>query len=174
MKLTNFLRWIILSISGIFLAACGFHLPQHYQLPPQLQQVYVTSNAPEYANFAEQLKTRLAVASVSTVSNIKEAKYILHVLNINATPNTQSSSTTGQINTYNLVYTVEFDVIDAQGDVILNKQSVQSNAQYTISSQQLLATFNQDDNYIPGLQQATINQILFRLSSQQVKKQVEN
>jgi LPS-assembly lipoprotein len=162
------MRFLILCLS-LLLAGCGYHLRGEYTVPPGFQNVYVDYGQP-YDPFVRKIKDALTHANVNVVKEASQAKYILRILSISQNANLQATSTTGQVNTYMMQYAVSFEVGDAEGKILLPPQTAQSSENYTLSSTQLLANFNQQPNLIAFLQQDVAMQILLRLSGDHAKK----
>jgi len=158
------LKLFLLLIISIFLSACDFHLRGNYDLPAQLQNIYVDYTQPNDA-LVQGLKRALRRAKVNVVNQVSQADYILQIKSITQNPVLQATSTTGQVNTYAMQYTVKFSLQDKTGKDLLANQQVQSSEYYTIASSQLATNFNQQPNLTPALQQDVINQIMFRLGS---------
>ncbi len=161
---------LCLSLLCIIVTACGFRLRGEYDFPPQLKNIYVVSDSTDDLPLTLALRQALANAHMTLSSTQTTASYILRINKASTNSSLQSSSTTGQINTYNITYNVSFTLTTQSGQVILPDQGVQSSTQFTMGSNQLLTSFNQDANYTQELQQAVVNQILFRLSSKNMRQ----
>src|SRR3989338_4619829 len=96
------------------LTACGFHLRGIYQMPADLQQVYVSYDRP-YDPFVIKLRQALAFSKVVIVEAADQAHYILYIDQISEAPSLQATSTTGQVNTYAMQYIVRIHLTDKQG-----------------------------------------------------------
>jgi len=164
---------LFIIIFSLLLSACGFHLRGSYQMPPELQAVYVSYSHP-FDPFVTKLQETLRRSGVSISTDAGAANYILQIDSISKTPILQSSSTTGQINTYALQYNVRFQLLNKSGAVLLPSQEAQSTETYTLSSTQLLTNFSSSSLTASDAQENNaINQILFRLSGHNTQKALQ-
>jgi LPS-assembly lipoprotein len=151
------------------LSACGFHLRGSYNLPPQLQNIYVQSSQP-FDSFIAKIKRSFKDSGIHLAPNVNQATYIFQLNDISQSSVLQASSTTNQISTYALNYTIRFTVTDGAGKVIIPSQSVTSTTTYTLNSTEAISTFTDQPQLLFGLQQDAIFQIMNRLSSNNAKQ----
>ena len=160
---------IAMFVSIFLLSACGFHLRGNYNFSPNLQQVYVNYSQP-FDPLVLEIKRTLTSSGITLVKQATQAKYILQINKISQAPVLQSTSTTNQISTYLMQYTVTFSLTDVTGKVLIPQQQVTSSSSYTISSTQLSANFTSQPELLPELRQDVIFQLMSRLSSNNAKK----
>jgi LPS-assembly lipoprotein len=141
----------------------------NYNFSPNLQQLYIDNNQP-FDPLVLEIKHTLKNSGITLVDQANQAHYILQINKINQAPVLQSTSTTNQISTYLMQYTVAFSLTDATGKVLIPQQQVTSSASYTISSTQLSTNFTSQPELLPELRQDVIFQLMNRLSSNNAKK----
>lgn len=164
--LKNFICFILMCV---WLTACGFHLRGAYHVPPRLQNVSVQYKQP-FDPMVAKLKRALKTSGVTLAANESQASYIFHINDISQASVLQSTSTTNQVSTYILNYTITFVVTDTTGKVILPTQSVTSSTTYILNSAEALNNYTEQPELMFGLQQDAIFQIMNRLSSRNAKK----
>lgn len=171
MQCNTYIKKIIFLIAlCIGLSACGFHLRGAYHLPPGLQNVWVQYDKQPFDPLVTKIKQSLKESGVTLASDETQASYIFRIANINENSVLQSTSTTTQVSTYVLNYTLSFSVTDAAGKDILPVQSVTSSNTYIINSAEALNNMTEQPQLLFGLQQDVIFQMMNRLSSNNIKR----
>lgn len=161
---------ICLLVICIGLSACGFHLRGAYHLPPSLQNVWVQYDKQPFDPMVTKIKRSLKESGVTLASDEAQASYIFRINDVNQTSVLQSTSTTTQVSTYVLNYTLSFSVTDATGKDILPVQAVTSSTTYIINSAEALNNMTEQPQLLFGLQQDVIFQMMNRLSSNNAKR----
>src|SRR5258708_6275037 len=120
-----------------FLNACNFHLQGEMYLAPPLHRMYLQSPDP-YGHLARDLEQYLKMSKVQLVSSPSQATTILAILKDINSQVLLSVSGTQQTRQYNLITTVEFEITDSKGRVIVNPQTFTESRAITIQSNQIL------------------------------------
>ncbi len=153
---------------ALCLSACGFHLRGQYQLPAPLYRLYIQTASP-YDPFVQALEQVLHKMKVVVPKTAQEANVVLVVNAMSSSQALVSSSTTSQVNTYAITYTLDFSLQDPQGKILLAAQRVSASQSYTISSSQAITGSAQAQQIQSQLYQDVIYQLFNLLSSKQVK-----
>ena len=161
-------RLFFLLVTTLCLSACGFHLRGQYQLPSPLFRLFIQTSDP-YDPFIQRLEQVLTKMNVVLVPTAKDAKVVLVVLSLTSGQNLVSSSTTSQVNTYALSYTLGFSLASPTGKVLIGPESVSASQNYTISSSQAISGSSQEQQLNGQLYQDVIYQLFNQLSSKKVK-----
>lgn len=162
------LRLFFLTVTMLALSACGFHLRGQYQLPEPLFRLFIQTTDP-YNPFVLRLEQVLTKMHVVIVPSASEAKVVLVILALNNSQNLVSSSTTSQVNTYALSYTLRFSLTSPSGTLLIGPDSVSASQNYTISSSQAISGSSQEQQLNDQLYQDVIYQLFNQLSSKKVK-----
>ena len=160
--------WLTFFLSvSLLLTACGFHLRGQYQLPAPLFRLYVQTSAP-YDPFIQRLNQVLTKMNVVLMKTALDAKVVLVIHDMNSGQSLVSSSTS-QVNTYAMTYTVNYSLESPDGKVLIAPLNVSASQNYTISSSQAISGSTQEQQLRNQLYQDVIYQLFNQLSSKRVK-----
>ncbi|WP_339878269.1 LPS assembly lipoprotein LptE [Pseudidiomarina gelatinasegens] len=106
--MTKLLHYIGLVILTTALSGCGFQLRDNYQLPAAMQAVSV--QAPAFSEFSQVLQRRLSLAGAELVDSA-QAGVTIEVLSDQLDRRTLSLSQSGQVAEYEMIYTVNYQII---------------------------------------------------------------
>lgn len=166
------MRRCLLSTVVIFFAvcltACGFHLRGAYQLPAPMFRLYLQTTE-IYDPFVLQLQRTLVKMKVVLTTTADQANVVLVISNLKSSQALVSSSTTSQVNTYALTYSINYTLLSPAGKVLIGPQGISSTQNYTISSDQATTGSSQEQQLLSQLYQDVIAQLFNRLSSKKVK-----
>lgn len=98
------LRLLTLGLLAFALNSCGFQLRDSYQLPTQLESVYI--QAEPFSEFAEILASRLELAGAKLDKQPQQT--VIQLVSDSLDRRTLSLSSSGQVAEYELIYTVEY------------------------------------------------------------------
>lgn len=158
------LLWVSLVL---LLTACGFHLRGQFPLPAPLYKLYVQTTEP-YDPFIQYLQGTLEKMQVTLTPSPQQATAVLVIDDMHHSESLVSSSTTSQVNTYALIYTIRFSLQDPQGKVLLEPQTISASQNYTLSSNQAITGAFEQQQYQQQLYQSVLTQLFNRLNSQKV------
>lgn len=162
--LTRFLAGILLILIG----GCGFHLRGTIPLNRPLPPIYLQTKDP-YGQLAKNLQQ---VSSIEFTRSPSEAAIILVILDEQEIQQLLSVSGTQQTRQYNLILKVSFQVTDNQGNLLVPPQTVTESRALTVQSNQILAGSNEAENLYYQIRQAIVFDIMNRLTSDDIAKQL--
>lgn len=166
------MRRCLLSTVAIFFAvcltACGFHLRGAYQLPAPMFRLYLQTTD-IYDPFVLQLQRTLVKMKVVLTATADQANVVLVISHLKSSQTLVSSSTTSQVNTYALTYSIDYTLLSPAGKVLIGPQGISSTQNYTISSDQATTGSSQEQQLLSQLYQDVIAQLFNRLNSKKVK-----
>jgi LPS-assembly lipoprotein len=151
---------VILVLS--LLTACGFHLrgPQTLVLPFKTMSLI---SAPG------QLRETLRETLIAYRINITESAPLkLHIIDATWINTPLGLIDTGQTTPYLLTYTVTFEVLDTHHRILLPAQTITSQRNFTVSSNQFEGDLNTQEMLKTSLYQDITQQILMRLQSNEL------
>lgn len=160
----------ILALTSLLLTSCGFHLRGDIQLPTELKTLYLQSPSP-YAAFEQSLRQGLRSYRIHLVDEKSGSPVTLHIIssNLSHTATAMTLNTTTQ--QYTLTFTVTFELLANNGDVIVPSETTQSSTTFTSSSQQMqTSSAMATQEYLPNLYQDASFKILSRLLASNNKK----
>jgi len=108
------LQWIAVLLATTLIVGCGFQLRDQYQLPPSLQQVYL--QAPKFSEFANVFEQRLNLAGVELVN--ADPGLVIAINRDELSRRTLSLSGSGQVAEYELIYSVDYSINEANKDPV--------------------------------------------------------
>ena len=153
----------VVATSMLLLAACGFHLRQSAQLPAGMQRVHLDING--NSDFERELARAIEVSGSTVVdqSGADVAELRVPVARFR----TDVLTTTGysRVGEYAVRYHVEFDATDADGHVIVARQSVDMSREFTYDARQTIGTETQTEEIRRSLITDMVQSILFRLQA---------
>ncbi len=116
------LKNIIITILLMLTVSCGYHLRRAIDLPEQYRNLYVEGASPA---LKKQLKKLIKTSSAKLVSEPESAGLVLHVIEDNMRQNVLSLSTTGKATEYELYYVLTFELLDADGNSLMPRDSIE-------------------------------------------------
>lgn len=161
------MRIFLLCLAACFLTACGFHLQGETHLAAPLHRMYLRTPDP-YGHLVQDLEQSLKMSNVQLVSSPDQATTVLSILKDSNSQVLLSVSGTQQTRQYNLITTVEFEITDSKGRVIINPQTFTESRAITIQSNQILGSSNEAVLYHQQMRRAIAYAIMNRLASQEV------
>lgn len=166
-------RWIKIAAALLFaswLVSCGFHLRGDMPLAPPLHKMYLQTKDP-YGVLASNLESSLKMSGVQ-LTTADEANVSLVILSDDTTQELLSVGGTQQTRQYKLSVFVTFEVEDHNGNIILAPQTLSDSRVITIQSNQILGSSNEAVLYFQQMRRTLAIAIMYRLSSQDVTKLV--
>lgn len=141
------------------MSACGFHLRGLMVFPSSLQNLYilVPTNG---RDLKIKLEDQLKAYRVHPVPNVTQATYQLIIDDLKFTrqiANISSSTTPRQ---FQLIYTVEYHFIDAQGHHLIPQGRAQSQRLVSMNSERLLGSNYEQDFFMHEMEDELCTQIL--------------
>lgn len=102
------LQYLVTFTLAFTIVGCGFQLRDNYQLPATMHQVAIEGSA--FSEFNNVLKQRFELAGAEIVSS-NTAELIVRIVNDQLNRRTLSLSQSGQVAEYELIYTVDYQLI---------------------------------------------------------------
>jgi LPS-assembly lipoprotein len=165
-------RYLLVVFVCLMLSACGFHIRNQADMPPQLR-ILTIENANVHSSLTSQLAANLESLGVTIVKPSRPAPFTLSILADSFSQTNSVLGTAQQLNTITLNYAVTFAIRDAQGHYIILPSTIISSTAYLQNASQVLG----DTAAIPQLQQALIRdmiqKILAKLAAQNTRQALE-
>lgn len=150
---------LMLAALMTLLAGCGFHLQNKVEMPPEMQQTYLEVQSPN-SRLATRLKTLLEQNGVEVVNSAKGVA-ILEVPMNRMRKEIQSIGDNARVREYQLRLTVNFRVLERDGNELIPLQSLELARVYSFNEQDILAA-EREDEYLRGEISDTVASMILR------------
>ena len=112
------------------LASCGWHLRGTVALPPNVQSIYLDDRAGNI-NFSRQFERLLQSNGVTLAEQYNSADLIIEILEFNEEQRINSVSSSTIVSEYEIITSVEYEVKNAVGAVLLESNRLSQSRPYT-------------------------------------------
>ena len=125
----------------VYLTACGFHLRGPLEMPSGLKSVYLEGGS---GMFRDQFKRVMEASSVQVTDSPVNAGLIVHIFKEDNKRQILSLSSGGAANEFELDYSVEYEILDANNKVLLARESFDTKREYFNNQQAVIAKDNEE------------------------------
>ncbi len=154
---------IVLLFTLVLLSACGFQLQTRAELPPELQQIRLEVQSP-YSPFARRLETLLEQNGAQIVETGKNAA-VLEVPQNRMRKEIQSIGNNARVREYLIRHTVQFRLLDSQGNEMIPLQTFEQSRVYRFNAQDILAAEREDEFLRKELSDSLARMVVRRLGT---------
>ena len=118
----NLNRFVIVGfiLGVVLLNSCGFRLRGAIDLPPEMKNIWVAGSPP----FVNSLRKSLESAGGSISRDRNTAAIILNVLDERMERRDISLTQTGKANEFELTYTLRYELLKPNGEIIVPEQTI--------------------------------------------------
>jgi len=163
MLLRTLNKLIILSMVPVLLAACGFKLQTRAELPPEMQQTRLEISSP-YSPFARRLEILLEQNGARIVESGANAA-ILVVPQNRTHREIQSIGDNARVREYLIRHTVQFRLLDSQGNELIPLQTLEQSRVYEFNEQDILAADREREFLSTDLADSLARMVVRRLGT---------
>ena len=149
---------IVLLITSI--SACGFHLRGQLPLSESTNVIYLDS---EKNAFSRDLEERLTLNGATLVGDPTAAKITLDIKDLRLERVTNTLDDRGKVNSFILVYAVDYSVIGADEKVI-KTSSIQESRSYTFNATQILQQEREEEELEEEMRKELVLRLVRQLS----------
>ena len=164
MKPNRSLLVTAIALLHTLLSACGFHLRGDVELPPALQETYLESKNP-YTGMARALRVELEAAGGRVMESSEHAAAVLHVVREISENRVLSVGSTGKASEYELFDEVVFSLSDAEGKVLIERQSLRMTRDLVFDETELLGKISEAESIHRQMRRNMARQILIRIGA---------
>lgn len=150
---------IFLLITILFVSACGYHLRGSIDLPEELKRIYLKDASGQLTKI---MRKTLKSSGGKLVDKIQQAGIIIVVVKENMDRRVLSLSSTGRANEYQLIYTLNFNLLDAEGKSLAELQHLEINRDYFNDQEQVLAKNIEEQIIWDEIHRKAVQQIINR------------
>jgi len=157
------LKAVLVVVLMTLLAGCGFHLQDKAVMPLEMQQTYLEIQRP-YSRLATRLATLLEQNGVQVVNSAQGAA-ILEVPMNRMRKEIQSIGDNARVREYQLRLTVNFRLLDKDGNELIPLQNLELTRVYSFNEQDILAAEREDEYLRNEISDTVASMILRRIGS---------
>lgn len=154
----------LLLVLLVCVSACGFQLRGAQMGKLGITSISVQSHGAN--RLSSIVKTELQISGIKTVDSAADAEYTLLLNNESFTRNVLSvSPKTGKEEELELIYTASMAVNQADGKILLSKDTVQVTRDFTFDDDAVLGKFTEEEVLREDLVRNAASQVLRRLQA---------
>lgn len=154
------LKNLILALSLLALAGCGFHLRGQVNLSPIMASPWVTGQDNQLVT---DLRELLRESGVSPVKDASSATVIIDLASVDYVRTVKSVDSNGTATGYILQYKVLYRVVDTKGKVLVGNTPLSFSRELTYSSVDLLQKKQEEEALKESMRAEVTRRILRRL-----------
>ncbi|MBK6728154.1 MAG: hypothetical protein IPG63_12985 [Xanthomonadales bacterium] len=151
-------------IAIVLLSGCGFHLREQAALPAALSELRIEIADP-FSPIGPELgrALRRAGANLHDDDGAKVAVVRIHTDALSTVP--LSVSGTARVQEYQVVHRIEFEVLGADGAVLVARHSIERRRDYRFDETQALGAAAEDELARKELRRDTLNALVRRIEA---------
>jgi LPS-assembly lipoprotein len=147
----------------MLMTACGFQLQSRSELPPEMQRTKLEMRSP-YSEFARRLETHLEQNGAKVVVALEGAA-ILEVPMDRVRREIQSIGDNARVREFLIRHTVEFRLLDAEGNEMIPLQTFEQSRVYRFNSKDILAAERENEFLRSDLADSLARMVVRRLGT---------
>ena len=125
----------------LFISACGYHLRGSIDLPEGLKRIYMQGAS---AQLQKTMKRTLKSSGGELVTSVEQAGIVVQVIKERMDRRVLSLSSSGRANEYEIIYTLNFNFLDAEGMMLSEKQKIEISKDYFNDQEEVLGKDNEE------------------------------
>jgi len=149
---------------ALLLVGCGFQLRGTPQLPDDMSLIYIDSRDPR-GPFARELRRLLDSGDARVVWDRKEANAILRILSTSSSREILSVNLEGRPQEIRVAYQVEFDMRNAEGDTLIERQQMNLHRDISTDADDPLGAGEEARRMIRALEEDIVQSVVLRIEA---------
>ena len=155
-------------LAGMLLvSACGFQLQTRVELPPEMQRTRLEVQSPD-SQFARRLEVHLEQSGVQVVTALGDAAILEVPLN-RTRKEIQSIGDNARVREYLIRHTVQFRLLDSEGNEMIPLQTFEQSRVYEFNEQDILAAEREREFLSDDLSDSLARMVVRRLGTYEKK-----
>lgn len=150
-------------VMTLLLAGCGFKLQSRAEMPVEMQKTRLEVQLP-FSQFARRLETLLEQNGVQVVTAAEGAAVLEVPLN-ETRKEIQSIGDNARVREFLIRHTVQFRLIDADGNEMIPTQTFEQSRVYSFNEQDILAAEREDEFLRNDLADSLARMVIRRLGT---------
>lgn len=143
----------------LFISACGYQLRGSIELPKELESIYMQGGSRALKKTMQ--KTRKSSGG-QLVDHIEQAEIIIKIEKENMDRRVLTLSSTGRVSEYELIYIVEFTLLDKAKEIISKQQRIEINRDYFNNQDEVLGKNNEERVIKEEMYRRAVRSIFYR------------
>jgi len=135
------IKSIFLLILLLFISACGYQLRGSIDVPEGLKSIFMQGAS---GSLSKAMGRTLKFSGGQLVDSVGQAGLVVQIDKENMNRRVQSLSSTGRASEYELIYKLEFILLDKAGNVLSEKQKIEINKIYFNDQKAILGKSNEE------------------------------
>ena len=157
-------RCLCVAVVSLLLGACGFHLRGSESLPAEMSVTYIHGTG-EFDSLYDDFRTALENRGVRVTQDRGEATAVLNILDNNTDKNVLTVDLAGKVLEYRITQNVQFEVTAADGQPLLDQQSVTRSRDFEFNRNDVLGKEREAETISKELQRDVVNLAMLRLTA---------
>jgi len=125
----------------LFISACGYHLRGTIDLPEGLKRIYMQGAS---GTLYKTMQRTLKSSGGEMVTSVEQAGIVVQVIKEKMDRRVLSLSSSGRANEYEIIYTLNFNFLDAEGMMLSEKQKIEISKDYFNDQEEVLGKDNEE------------------------------
>lgn len=150
---------------ALLLSACGFQLRQSAPMPASFGPVAI-SGTDEFSTFHQVIRRNLRQLDIPLASQGSSANHRIKV-RLKSKRRVLSVGGSGKVSEYELTKTLNFNVLDAAGNEVIESQTLSASKAYTVDRNDVLGDTIEEDDVKLRLEEDLVDR-MFRFISRQI------
>jgi len=160
---------IFLLILIVSISACGYQLRGKIDLPEGLKSIYLQGGSRQ---LKKVVKKTLRSSGGQLVDAIGDAGLIINIVKEKMDRRVMSLSSTGRANEYELIYKLDFTLLDKEGEALSKLQRIEISKHYFNNQDEVLGKNNEEEVIRDEMYRKAVQSIVNR--SRIVLEKLEN
>ncbi|TVS10105.1 MAG: hypothetical protein EA419_11420 [Wenzhouxiangella sp.] len=157
------LRFMVLLLL-VLSSACGYQLRGEARLPPAMAETWLA--VPDRSSpFARELSLRLRANDVEIVDQPGERSAVLRIHSERMRSEPLTISGQARVREFVLIFDLEFELLDADGEVLIEREGLRLTREYSFDEQAILAASREEEFLRADLREAMVSTLLRRLEA---------
>lgn len=158
------LRPLAIVLTCLLLVACGFQLRGEARLPAVMERTWLAV-ADDRTAFARDLARHLEASGVELVERAGDGTATLEIFSERMQREALTITGQARVREFLLIYDVEFELRDAEGNVLIERERLQLTRDYSFDEQEILAAQREQEFLESDLRRAMTARLLRRLEA---------
>lgn len=146
------------------LAGCGFHLRGSQGVDVALERIHVSA-ANVYGAFVQELERTLQQSGIEVVDSSAAAPWSLRVLGERTSRRAIATTSRVQVSEYELRMEVRFELLDTNGDTVIEPVSLIAERIYSFDSSSLVGSSEEEELLKEEMRRDLIGQMIRRVDA---------
>jgi LPS-assembly lipoprotein len=151
-------------VAALLLGACGFHLRGEAPLPAAMSVTYIQGES-KFDSLNNAFRTALESHGVRVTQDRGEATAVLTILENKTGTHVLTVDLGGKVQEYRLSQNIQFEVMTADGHMLVDRQSVMLNRAILFNSKGVLGSEGEREMIRSELQRDVIHLAMLRIAA---------